>query len=84
VAVNAWRRDQSSEVPGKHVFDGELVKESAAKDDTQRAAAQGLLEASQLTGAEVARLVELDSARGVFREEPVEDDDVKVEVGIEG
>ncbi|CAN5822684.1 hypothetical protein BH23GEM6_BH23GEM6_26630 [soil metagenome] len=63
-------------LPREHVLDGVLVEECATP---QRA-----LEALHVVGREVRRPVEGDGAVVALGEDAVEDDEVEVEVGIEG
>ncbi len=75
--------EATGRLPGEHVGDGSLVEKAAAEEELQRAAAQRLLEALDVSGAEVTRRVESDGAVVILSEEPVEDDDVEVEVGVQ-
>jgi hypothetical protein len=71
-------------LPGEHVLDGVLVEQAAALEEAEHAALQRALEAEDVVGVEMGRLVEGDAAVVALGEDAVEDDDVEVEVGIEG
>jgi hypothetical protein len=71
-------------LPGEHVLYGVLVEEAAALEEAEHAALQRALEAADVVGREVRRLVEGDAAVVALGEDAVEDDDVEVEVRIEG
>jgi hypothetical protein len=71
-------------LPGEHVLDGVLVEQAAALEEAEHAALQRALEAEDVVGSEMGRLVEGDAAVVALGEDAVEDDDVEVEVGIEG
>jgi hypothetical protein len=71
-------------LPGEHVEGGGLVEQVAPPEEAEHAAAHPLLKPLDVAGAGLARLVEVDRTIGIFREEAVEDDQVEVEVGVEG
>jgi len=71
-------------LPGEHVGDGGLVEEAASLEEAEHAPLQCALEAEDVVGSEVRRLVEGDGSSLVLGEDAVEDDHVEVEVGIEG
>jgi hypothetical protein len=71
-------------LPGEHVLDGVLVEQAAALEEAEHAALQRALEAEDVVGSEMGRLVEGDAAVVALGEDAVEDDDVEVEVGVEG
>jgi hypothetical protein len=61
-----------------------LVEEAAALEEAEHAALQGALEAVHVVAREVRRLVEGDATVVALGEDAFEDDDVEVEVGVEG
>ncbi len=71
-------------LPGEHALDGVLVEDAAVSEETEHPTLQRTLEALHVVGREVRRLVEGDGAVVAFGEDAVEDDDVEVEVGVEG
>jgi hypothetical protein len=71
-------------LPGEHVLDGVLVEQAAAQEESEHAALQRALEAEDVVGREVCRLVEGDAAFVALGKDAVEDDDVEVEVCVEG
>ena len=54
------------------------------REEVEHTALQRALEAEDVLGREVRRLVEGDGAIAVLGKDAVEDDDVEVEVGVEG
>jgi hypothetical protein len=70
-------------LPGEHVLHGRLVEEVPAQEEAEHAAAERLLERVQVIGARIAGGVEAHGSVGLLGEEPVEDDEVEVEVGVE-
>ncbi|HUF31424.1 MAG TPA: hypothetical protein VMM77_12300, partial [Gemmatimonadaceae bacterium] len=71
-------------LPGEHVLYGVLVEESAALEEAEHALQQRALEAKDVVGKEVGRLVEDDAGVVALGEDAVQDDDMEVEVGVEG
>jgi hypothetical protein len=71
-------------LPGEHVLDSVLVEEAAALEEAEHAALQRALEAEHVVGREMGRFVEGDVAVVALGEDAVEDDDVEVEVRVEG
>jgi hypothetical protein len=71
-------------LPGEHVGDSVLVEEAAALEEAEYATLQRALEAKYVVGSEVRCLVEGDAAIVALGEDAVEDDDMEVEVGVEG
>jgi hypothetical protein len=71
-------------LPGEHVLYGVLVEEAAALEESEHAALQRALEMAHVVGREVRRFVEGDAAVVALGEDAVEDDDVEVEVCVEG
>jgi hypothetical protein len=71
-------------LPGEHVFDGVLVEQAAALEEAEHTALQLALEAEDVVGRHMGRLVEGDAAVVALVKDAVEDDDVEVEVGIQG
>jgi hypothetical protein len=71
-------------LPGEHVLDGVLGEQAAALEEAEHAALQRALEAEDVVGREMGRLVEGDAAVVALGEDAVQDDDVEVEVGVEG
>jgi hypothetical protein len=71
-------------LPGEHVLHRVLVEEAAALEEAEHAALQRALEAEDVVGGEMGCLVEGDASVVAPGEDAVEDDDVKVEMGIEG
>jgi hypothetical protein len=71
-------------VPAEHVFHRGLVQEAATLEETEHAALDGALEGGGIVGGEVSGLVEADCTVRFFAEEPVEDHDVEVGVGVQG
>jgi hypothetical protein len=74
---------------GEHVLDGVLGEQPAALEEAEHTALQRALEAEDVVGGEMGRLVEgdaavVDAAVVALGKDAVEDDDVEVEVGIEG
>jgi hypothetical protein len=60
------------------------VVQAAAPEEAEHAALEGALKSVGVVGLEVGRFIEADGPVALLGEEPVEDDEVEVEVGIEG
>jgi hypothetical protein len=71
-------------LPGEHVFDGVLVEQAAALEEAEHTALQLALEAEDVVGRHMGRLVEGDAAVVALGKDAVEEYDVEMEVGIEG
>jgi len=71
-------------LPGEHVGNGGLVEEAASLEEAEHAPLQCALEAEDVVGREVRRLVEGDGAIVVLGEEAVCEDDMEVEMRVEG
>ena len=69
--------------PGEHVGDGVRVEQAAA-EEAEHAALNGALERVGVVGSQVRRFIEADGPVARLGEEAVEDDEVEVEVGVEG
>jgi hypothetical protein len=80
--VARWR--EAAGLPGEHVLDRVLGEEPAALEEAEHAALQRALEAEYVVRREMGRLVEGDAAVVALGKDAVEDDDVEVEVGIQG
>lgn len=71
-------------LPGEHVLDGVHIEEAAALEEAEHAPLQRALEVEHVVGRGVRRFVEGDAAVVALGEDAVENDDVEVEVGVEG
>jgi hypothetical protein len=76
--------EPAGRVPAEHVFHRGLVQEAATLEETEHAELDGALEGGGMVGGEVGGLVEADCTVRLFAEEPVEDHDVEVGVGVQG
>jgi hypothetical protein len=60
-------------LPGEHVLDGVLGEEPAALEEAEHTALQRALEAEDVVGSEMGRLVEGDAAVVALGEDAVEE-----------
>ena len=71
-------------LPGEHALSIGLVEKAARAEVPEHTALNDTLEVEPVVFVEQGGLVEADSLVGDLREDAVEDDEVEVEVGVEG
>jgi hypothetical protein len=69
-------------LPGKHAFGIGIVEKAACAEVPEHAALDDTLEVEPVVFGEHGGLTEADSSVGGLREDAVENDEVKVEVGV--